>query len=82
MSFLQNRDVCFNQESLPITYYDFHHKSLVRLKSKSPNWQRSQSISYKANFLQRETMHLLDVKFDITYQNNQEEFRLGHSLDL
>ena len=29
MNFLQNREVCFNQESLPITYHNFHHKSLV-----------------------------------------------------
>ena len=71
MSFLQNFKVCFNQERLPITYHNFRHKSLVRPKSKSPNWQGSQPISYKANFSQRETMHLLDVKFNITYQNNQ-----------
>ena len=76
MSFLQNRDVCFNQESLPITYYSFHHKSLVRPKSKSPNWQRYQPISYKANFSQRETMHISDVKFNITYQNNQGKIQV------
>ena len=51
-------------------------------KSKSPNWQQSQPIRYKANFSLRETMQLLDVKFNITYQNNQGEFMLGHSLDL
>ena len=34
MGFLQNRKVCFNQESLPITYRNFCHKSLVRPKSK------------------------------------------------
>ena len=62
-SFLQNHDVSFNQESLPITYYNFHHKNLVRPKSKSTNWQGSQPISYKVNFSHRETMHLLDVKF-------------------
>ena len=60
MSFLQNCEVCFNQESLPITYYNFHHKSLVRPKSKSPNWQGFQPISYKANFSQRDQMHLED----------------------
>ena len=26
MSFLQNREVYFNQESLPITYHNFHQK--------------------------------------------------------
>ena len=76
MSFLQNRDVCFNQESLPITYYNFHHKSLVRPKSKSPNWQGSQPISYKTNFSQKESMHLIDIKFKITYQNNQGELQV------
>ena len=34
MSFLQNCKVCFNQESLPIIYHNFRHKSLVRPKSK------------------------------------------------
>ena len=38
MSFLQNRNVCFNQEKLPITYHIFRHKSLVK------------SISYKDQF--------------------------------
>ena len=37
LSFLQNCEVCFNQEMLPITYHNFRHKSLVRPKSKSPN---------------------------------------------
>ena len=60
MSFLQNREVCFNQEKLPITYHNFCHKSLVRPKSKSPNWQGSQPISYKANFSQRDKIHVAD----------------------
>ena len=34
MNFLQNRKVCFKEKGLPITYYNFHHKSLVRPKSK------------------------------------------------
>ena len=29
-----NRKVCFKQESLPITYQNFRHKSVVRPKSK------------------------------------------------
>ena len=69
LSFLQNREVCFNQERLPITYHNFHHKSLVRPKSKSPNWQGSQPISYKANFSQRDNIYLLDLKYSIIYQN-------------
>ena len=76
MSFLQNREVCFNQESLPITYHNFHHKSLVRPKSKSPNLQGFQPVSYKANFLHKESMYLIDVEFNITYQNNQGEIQV------
>ena len=34
MSFLQNREVCFKEETLPITYHNFHHKNLLRPKSK------------------------------------------------
>ena len=39
MSFLQSCEVCFKHERLPITYGNFCHKSLVRPKSKSPDWQ-------------------------------------------
>ena len=69
MSFLQNCEVCFNQERLPISYHNFCHKSLVRPKSKSPNWQGSQPISYKAKFSQRDNTYLADLKYNITYQN-------------
>ena len=69
MSFLQNCEVCFNQERLPITYHNFRHKSLVRPKSKCPNWQGSQPISYKAKFSQRRNIYLVDLKYNITYQN-------------
>ena len=41
MRFLNHREVCFDQESLPITYHNFRHKSLVRPKNKSPNWEGS-----------------------------------------
>ena len=37
MTFLQNVEVCFNQERLTITYQNLRRKSLVRLKSKFPN---------------------------------------------
>ena len=69
VNFTQNREVCFNQESLPITYHKFCHKSLVRLKSKSPNWQGSQPISYKVKCSQRDKIYLGDLKYTITYQN-------------
>ena len=71
MGLVQNLKVYFSQESLPITYHHFCHQNLVRPKSKSSSWKGSQLISYKANFSQKETMHLTDVKFNITYQNEQ-----------
>ena len=76
MSFLQNREICFKKERLPITYHNFNHKSLVRLKSKSPNWQGPQSISDKANFSQKKSIHLRDVKLNITYKNNKGEIKV------
>ena len=60
MSFLQNFEVCFNQERFPITYHNFRDKSLLRPKSKSPNGQGSQPISYKTKFSQRDKMYLVD----------------------
>ena len=69
MSFLQNRKVCFNQERLPITYLNFRHKSLVRPKSKSPNGQGSQPISYQTKFSQKDKVYLVDLKYNVTYQN-------------
>ena len=69
MSILENREACFNQEKLPTTYLNFPHKSLLRPKSKSPNWQGSQPISYKTKFSQRDNMYLVDLKYNITYQN-------------
>ena len=71
MSFLQNIKFYFHQESLPITYHNFLHQSLVRTKGKSSNEKGSQPISYKANFSQKETMNLIDLKFNLTHQNNQ-----------
>ena len=64
---------CFNQERLPITYRNFHHKSLVRLKSKSRNWQGSQPISYKAKLCQKDDINLADQKYNISYQNIWEK---------
>ena len=69
MSFLQNWEVCFKQESLPTTYRNFRQKSLVKPKSKSLNWQVFQPISYKAKFSQRDNIYLVDLKYNITYQN-------------
>ena len=71
MGFLQNLKVYFNRNSLPITYHNFLHQSLVRPKSKCSNWKGAQLISFKANFSLKGTMHLIDVKFNITYQIKQ-----------
>ena len=69
MSFLQNCKVCFNQERWLISYHNFRHKSLVRPKSKSPNWQESQPISYKAKFSRRDNTYLVQHNYNLTYQN-------------
>ena len=47
-----------DQKRLPVTYRNFRHKSLLRPKSKSPNRQGSQPISYKTNFSQRDKKNL------------------------
>ena len=82
MSFLQNFEVCFKKERLPITYHNFHHKSLVRPKSKSPNWQGSQPISYKAKFSHRDNIYLVDLKYNITYQISGGKLRSDRFLNL
>ena len=80
MSFLENRKVCFNQESLPITYHDFRHKNLVRPKNKYENWQISQPISYQTRFSQRDNIYLVDLKCNTTYQNVLGKLRLDQFL--
>ena len=69
--FLQNRDVCLNQEGLPITYHNFHHQSLVRPKSKFPKLTKISTYKLQGQFSQKESMHQIDIKFNLTYQNNQ-----------
>ena len=69
MSFLQTREVFFNQERSPITYHNFRHRNLVRPGSKYPIWNRSQPISYKAKFSQKDNTYLVDLKYNTTYQN-------------
>ena len=61
--------VYFNQESF-------------RPKSKYSNSKGEQPIIYKANFSLKGTMYLIDVKFNITYQNKQRILRLDHFLEL
>ena len=51
------------------TYQIFRDKRLVTPGSKYAIWQRSQPISYKAKFLQRDNVYLVDFKYNITYQN-------------
>ena len=46
---------------------NFCEKRLIRPGSKYPNWQRSQPISYKAKFSQRDNVYLVYLKYNITY---------------
>ena len=66
LSSLCNRDTVSNK-----TYKNFRDKRLVRPGSKYPIWQRSQPISYKVKFSQRNNIYLADLKYNITYQNIQ-----------
>ena len=59
MSSLQNRKVCFKEKGLPITYYNFHHKSLVRPKSKI---EKDLNPSDTNPIFHRDNMHLGDHK--------------------
>ena len=76
MNFLQNCEVRFNQERLPVTYRNFRRKSLVRPKSKSLNWQASQPKSYKTKFSRRDNIYLVDQKYNRTYQNIRGETKV------
>ena len=58
MIVLQN----WQEERLPITYRNFCHKSLLRLKSKFLNWQGSQPTRYKVKLS-------LNQKYNRTYEN-------------
>ena len=69
---LCNRDSVSNK-----TCQNFHDKRLVRPRSKSPNWQRSQPISYKAKFWQGYNIYLIHHKYNITYQNTRGETEVG-----
>ena len=40
-------------------------------QTQNPQIEKGQPISYKTNFSQNETMRLVDVKFNITYQNKE-----------
>ena len=51
------------------TYLNFCDKSLVRPGSKYPNWQKSQPTSCKAKFSLRDNVYLVDLKYNISYQN-------------
>ena len=57
MSILQNREVCFNQDCLPITYHNCRHKRLVRPKSKLT---RISTHKPQGHFSHRDKMHLAD----------------------
>ena len=61
------QDLC-NRDTVPKrTYQNFRDERLFRPGSKYPNWQRSQPISGKVK--RRDSIYLVDVKYNITYQN-------------
>ena len=67
------------------TYHKFCHKCLVSLKSKSPNGKGPQPISYKSNFSQKESIHLIGVILNIiyvTYLNNQGKIQARPRMSL
>ena len=68
---LCNRDTVSNR-----TYQNFRDKRLVRPGSKCPNLQRSQTISYKTKFSQRDNIYLVYLKCNITYQNIRGETKV------
>ena len=39
-------------------------------------WQKSQPICYKAKFLQRDNIYLVDTKYNITYQKIREKAKV------
>ena len=51
------------------TYQIFRDKRLLKPGSKYPIWQGSQPISYQIEFSQRDNIYLVDLKYNITYQN-------------
>ena len=68
---LCNRDTVSNR-----TYQNFRDKRLVRPGSRCPNLQRSQTISYKTKFSQRDNIYLVYLKCNITYQNIRGETKV------
>ena len=72
---LYNKDAVSNR-----AYQNFRDKRLVRPGSKCPNWQRPQPITYKTKFSQRYNIYLLDLKYNITYQNIRGKLRSNQFL--
>ena len=69
------RSLCIRDTVSNKTYQNLLDKRLVRPGSKYPTWQRSQPISCKAKFSQNDNIYLVDLKYNITYQNIQGELR-------
>ena len=69
LGFWYFKSLCNNDTVSNKTYQSFRDKRLVRPGSKYPNWQTSQPINYKAKLSHRDNIYLVDLKFNITYQN-------------
>ena len=63
------RSLCIRDMFSNKTYQNFCDKRLVRPGGRYPIWHRSQTISYKTKFLQRDNIYLVHLKYNITYQN-------------
>ena len=70
ISALENRKVCFNQERLPITQRKTVTKDWSDPKVNPEIEKGLNPLASKTNFSWDETMHLINVKFNITHQNN------------
>ena len=69
VGFLYFRSSCIKNTISNNTCQNFRDKRLVRPGSKYPIRQRSQLITYKAKFSQIDNIYLIDLKYNITYQN-------------
>ena len=75
VGFWSFRSLCIRDTVSNKIYQNFCDKRLVKPGSKYPIWQRSQPLNYKTKFSQRDNIYLVDLKYNITYQNIRGELR-------
>ena len=69
VEFLYFKSLCNSDTISNRTYQSFCDKRLVKPGSKCPNWQRSKPIRCMVKFPQRDNRYLVDLKYNINYQN-------------